>query len=675
MRICLGLAFVAAELLTAPARLGAAEYTQRQWMLSAMKARPADPWPRGLGHVIQALPGTREADKSYCEPGGSYSPRVGSFGISFWMVNNNGSIAATSDSIPLDQIQQEWAWRSDRELPAIQVTTTNYQAVWQLAGPGRWQLTLNTTPLPETKTVLVIRSVGPAGGPIQSLQWKSNRVLIDQRWAIACKPEPASVQLGHEGNPGWTTEKTGATNWLGNDGWGYVRLELPGTNTWAVTIDGPSAMPGPLPFFRTKSMVDVSLPEPRFAACMNAQTAQLMMGLVGNQTRRCDPMNSPVAWTGSGAYTVVALARAGHLPLAQQLVRSLAENDFQGGFGPEADAPALALWAMNEVALRVADPRFDSWLWPHVLRKSKWIMQMRVTLDPIYLPPTSAVVPQYARHRDLNLLCDPAANDLINGRVDWQRPLLYVNAVNYLGLTNSAEIAVRVRDYDAAAWFILNAGQIKQAWSSGFRTAVSPNDRAFTCGLWPAWVVTDVPSYLQAMDTRWNQSHTAQGERKANPTHSWYTAAEAHQWLDLGRPDRAEDTLRWLWEHDASPGLFTWTEGSGEVDTYHRWDQVRGWANPPYVSPQYQTAAEILLLQLDMLAGVELFQGNPVLVIGTGIVPEWLNQPMHARSVSTRIGLVDWSWQDGKMFVAIRGRRIPVRLGPAFPARTPLIVR
>jgi hypothetical protein len=330
---------------------------------------------------------------------------------------------------------------------------------------------------------------------------------------------------------------------------------------------------------------------------------------------------------------------------------------------------------MDEVALRVADSRFDSWLWPHAVRKSKWIIQMGVAVDPIYLPPASPVVPQYARHPDLNLLCDPAANELIHGRVDWQRPLLYVNAVNYLGLTNSADLAARVRDYDAAAWFVLHAGQIKQAWSSGFRTAAALNDRAFTCGLWPAWVVTDVPAYLQAMDTRWNQSHTTQGERTTNPNHSWYAAAEAHQWLDLGRPERAWAALRWFWQHDASPGLFTWSEGSGEVDTYHRWDQVRGWANPPYVSPDYQTAAEILLLQLDMLASVELFQGNPVLVIGAGVAPEWLNLPMQARSVSTRIGLVDWSWQDGKMFVSIRGRRLPVRLGPAFPARTPLIIR
>ena len=59
----------------------------RQRVLDEMMRRPEDPWPRGSGHVILAIPGSREIDKGYYEPGGSFSPAVGSFGISFWVLD------------------------------------------------------------------------------------------------------------------------------------------------------------------------------------------------------------------------------------------------------------------------------------------------------------------------------------------------------------------------------------------------------------------------------------------------------------------------------------------------------------------------------------------------------------------------------------------------------------
>ncbi len=60
--------------------------SERQKVMQAMEDRPRDPWPRGEGHVVLAFPGSREADKFYLEPGGSFSPAVGSFGISFWIM-------------------------------------------------------------------------------------------------------------------------------------------------------------------------------------------------------------------------------------------------------------------------------------------------------------------------------------------------------------------------------------------------------------------------------------------------------------------------------------------------------------------------------------------------------------------------------------------------------------
>jgi len=152
--------------------------------------------------------------------------------------------------------------------------------------------------------------------------------------------------------------------------------------------------------------------------------------------------------------------------------------------------------------------------------------------------------------------------------------------------------------------------------------------------------------------------------------------AEAHQWLFLDRPDRVWAMLTWLWDHQASPGMYTWGEGTARTaDPFRRWDGVRGWVKAPYVTPHYWTAAEMLMLQLDMLAYVDEANGRPTLVVGAGVPPAWLTQPMNVRRLPTRIGHVDWTWNGREVAVAVRGSGCDVRLASVFPPTTPLRVR
>jgi hypothetical protein len=162
---------------------------------------------------------------------------------------------------------------------------------------------------------------------------------------------------------------------------------------------------------------------------------------------------------------------------------------------------------------------------------------------------------------------------------------------------------------------------------------------------------------------------------KNRPLWTYFTVAEAHQWLVLGQPERAGNDLRWFWDNQASPGLFTWWEGKGEENTFHRWEQARGWVAPSQVTPHYWTAAEMLLLQLDMLAYVDESGGAPTLVIGAGIPKEWLDLAMSVKGLSTRLGKVDWEWRKGRMTVRLRGDKCAVKLGPAFPADVPIKFR
>ncbi len=639
-----------------------------------MLQRPNDPWPRGKGHVVLAVPGCPEASKGYHEPGGSFSPGFGSFGVSIWITDKGGKIEATSDSLPLDDVHQQLVWQRNRLLPAIQAETAHYRALWSFIGNGRWRLDLSLNTNAETRASLLIRSVGPAAGPIQLLDWHNKQLRLNERWSITLSPDPATVSIGDESVENWKVSGSGLNRYTSEDGWGFARFELRDAREWTLTIqDNLFAPTTPLAYSSTLAGLELNLPEAKFGNSLNAQVAHLMMGLANNETRPGDPNNYPLNWLRDGAYVIVALARAGQLDVAKQLCRPFAEQDFFGGFGSEADGPGLALWALEEVAAIARDKEFDRWLWPHAQRKAGLILEMLSATAPLRKPYVGPIVPAHTNRDDLDLVCDAAKDGLIQGRMDWQRPILFVNAVSYRGLLSAAELASRL-DKDTQTWRD-RAADLKQAWAKAFDSAESDNERTGICGLYPTWIVTDRDRYLKKLAERRAQSRDAEDRPKERPLWTYFTVAEAHQWLTLGQPDKAWNDLRWLWDNQASPGLFTWWEGKGEENTFHRWEQARGWVAPPNVTPHYWTAAEMLLLQLDMLAYLDESGGEPTLVIGAGIPKEWLNLTMSVKGLSTRLGKVDWEWRKGRLTVRLRGEKCAVKPGPAFAPDTPIRVK
>jgi hypothetical protein len=637
-------------------------------VIQAMLQRPDDPWPRGNGHVLLAVPGCSEASKGYHEPGGSFSPSFGSFGISVWITDNDGRLQATSDSIPLDEVHQQLVWQRNRELPAIQTETPYYRALWSFASEGRWQLSLSLNTVEGRKAFLVVRSVGPAGGPVRLLDWHNQLLRLNERWSLSLSPNPASVALGDESVENWKVSGSGLNRYTSAEGWAFARFELRGAKDWTFTTRDNLFPPAtPLAYSSTLAGLQLNLPDPKFTNSLQAQVAHLMMGLVNNETRPGDPNNYPLNWLRDGAYSLVALARAGQLEVAKQLCRTFAEHDFFGGFGAEADSPGLALWALDEVAARLREREFDRWLWPHVQRKVQLILEMLSAAEPLRKPYFGPIVPAHTNRDDLDLVCDASKDGLIMGRMDWHRPILFVNAVSYRGLLSAAELAGRLgKDANAQLWRD-RAAELKEAWAKAFISSAADNDRTYICGLYPTWVVSDKTAFEKKLAERRAKSHDPEQGLKDKPLWTYFNAAEAHQWLMLGQPDKAWSDLRWFWENEASPGLFTWWEGKGEENTFHRWEQARGWVAPPHVTPHYWTAAEVLLLQLDMLACLDESGSGPTLIIGAGIPKEWLDLNMSVKGLSTRLGKVDWEWRNGKMSVLVRGAKCAVRLGPAFP--------
>lgn len=641
-----------------------------------MELRPTDYWPRGTGHVVLAFPGSREA--GYHEPGGSFSPGIGSFGVSIWILEE-GKLStgapglvfkATSDTIPLADVRQRLVWEPGRVLPAIASDTGDYESVWSHPETGSWVLKLRWKN-PRTFPMVTVRGVGPAGGPVTQLIWESNRLRINNRWWMSVSPAPKDVLMGDERHTRWTTEGSSFPSRV-RSGWAYARLDLSNAREIEVRIqDDTPPHRFPPAVASTRAAVSADLPDARFVDSLHAQAAHLSMGVLDWQLRAGDPLNYPYPWLRDGAYVVTALARAGQLPAARKLAAYLAEHDFFGGFGPEADAPGLALWALEETAVRLKDGKFDSWLWPHVRRKADLILEMISAKRAVHRPVEAPVAPRHAARPDLTLVAEPARDGLINGRMDHHRPLLFINAVSYRGLLSGARLAGRRgRTADARRWRSA-AAQLRRAWEAALSRPGMQNQRTWISGLWPSGIAGGMRErFALGLDESGAGRPPAAGA--ALPPWTYFELAAAHQWLLLGRPERVWETLGWFFDNQASPGLYTWWEGEGEENSFGFWEQVRGWVSPPHVTPHYWTAAEMLLLQLDMLA-VE--DGEASVTIGAGIPASWLEKPLSVRGLLLESGPLDWSWDGKQLSVKTPDPRLKMKAGPAFPAGTPVIIQ
>ena len=288
---------------------------------------------------------------------------------------------------------------------------------------------------------------------------------------------------------------------------------------------------------------------------------------------------------------------------------------------------------------------------------------------PLHKAYAGPIVPAQLRRKDLTLVCDAARDGLIVGRMDNHRPQLYVNATAYRGLLDAASIAERVGSLDHCDRWRRAAADLKTAWERAFLELPDENPRTYAAALWPYEIGTGVERPMLArLAERWRTQRLPDGSFRQQPLWPYFDFAEAHQWLFVGRPERAWQTLDWFLDNQASPGLFTWGEGRGEENSFGLWERVRGWVEPPHVTPHYWAAAEALNLALDML--VYARPEAPAIVVGAGVPEEWLEDRIEVRGLPTRQGVVDWRWEDDRLHVSVLSLgRPPVEVGEAFRGR------
>lgn len=645
--------------------------TERAKLLSTMQEYSDADWPRGEGHVLLASAGSLLEAKGYHEPGGNFSPGFGTFGISFIFFDQEGKLAVSSNTIPLNDISQ----KLHQGRNSISTVTPQYSAEWRVSGDHQWRLKFTPRSSKNETPALRVSSAGPSGAPIKKVQWDDNRLIINDRYTLQLNKTPAKVLFLDERTRPSLSNGSNSGMWQPDDGYGSVLLVLEEGSEYVIDVAADVESQNMSPQSLSESVLEMDLPDGRFKDSLLAQTFHLKAGLVGNETRPGDPANYDVNWLRDGAYIIVALARSGELPLAKELARPFATEDYFGGFGAEAGAPGLAIWALEEVSARLRQSEYDQLIWPHILRKTDLILEMLNANSKIYKTVFGPIAPaqRNKQYKYLSKVADPAKNGLIDGKMDNQQPIFYVNATAYMGLTQAAALAERLGFPDKAMQLQNRARQLRDDWEQAVKFHPDRNNpRTLIVGLWPSKIIQNQEEvYRELLEEHWLKSRTKDGDFIDFPLWTYFDVAEAHQWILLGEPQRAWSTLEWFWRHQVSPDLYTWWEGKGEENSFHLWKNVRGWYQPQHVTPHYWTAAEIALLQLDMLAYEMNEEKELTIVIGAGVPREWMDQSFSVRGLSLRNGILDWDW-DGKQITAVwHGKQAPHFVaGSAFPKET-----
>ncbi len=650
-------------------------------------------WNRSDTHTFLAPPGSHESFKTIVEPGNSFSPGPETYGVSTW-VFSEGELHAP-EHLPIDDL----TWRFlDGHVPIL---SCDWRAgplgiVSRLFTDGDVAMSdvktylsvdvRNDGPEPVAASLfIVIRSFGAAGGPIRQLALRDDAVHVNGKPLIY--PDPPADAFGamsyevtsqdisiplrngilppDQAVDDHSTWASGALEYRLDLEPGQIRtfdlaFHLHADHpmlTWLTPPDRPLGLAGRSEAFadrwRVRSPIDLDVPDPGFAEAFFAQLTHMAMLMVGDAPR-VSPLTYPLWWVRDASYVVAALDKGGDHDAAARACRDAVRRDAGTGFGSEADVPGELIWMLTEHALLTGDLAFLEEVYPFIEVKADLLLRMATTDVPL------KASHEYCTHEQMltpvtDLICLPAEDGLIVGRMDHHFPTFWVNGFAWLGLTRAAQAATLLgHDGDR---FADGARSILTALKRVAPERFGQNERDVVCALWPTgWGSADDPLIHSVYETWWDRVRCPGSAPHHEPLWTYFEAGEAHNWMLLGRRDRAWAAIDHFLTVHSAPGLYCYPEGERDENSASLlWERTRGWDVMRFVTPNVWTSAELFLLLRDALVREE----GDGLVIGSGVPSSWLDHAFLVRMLPTHFGPVSLSYQPGSHGMTVTVDHLP----------------
>ncbi len=617
-----------------------------------------------LGDPAAAL-----CDTTTVEPGNTYSPGVWTCGLSLWF-EAEGTIV-TPDRLPASEI--EWGFgdeapdappgagggppvlRARYRVGGAQVTHELCHLGTEGAeGVDFNRVTVTAAPLtaaPRTAAKgpaaltchIVIKDTGPAGGKLRLLRWDKAtstlhvnttlKLVIEtpnvERWHVIVD-EPAdaspiailSVDLSLPSHSG-AELRFRTEHGFGDRAFGTIMPQRKPFTERSVEEGFALARLG----WEQALPARVFAPDPRVAQVWEISAYHILAAMEANLPR-IGAVNYPIFWIRDGVSVLRALDLIGRHDLARTGCDYLAPLDFGGGFGAEADAPGQGLWALVSHARMTGDREWLHDVFPHVRRRFEWLQRMRSTPVPLHAMVENRTRQAYNSPAS-TLVCLPAVNGTIHGRMDWHTPDFYINCWAVAGLREAVRAGELLEVEETADWHV----ELATLEAALFEHLLPDygNDRDPAVTPYPTGALT-APPYGDTLRTRfgeWYRAHRLDPEGRRHRERLWtyFEAAQIHNALRLGYRDEAWINLDGMLDDATRPWrIAAWPEGApngSERLPYGNDVGARGWLQPERAAagnmPHNWTGAEMLALLRTLFVDEE----GDTLILGAGVPPAW----------------------------------------------------
>ena len=672
-------------------------YTEQMEQLKMASMRENHPdwiWSRSDTHMFLKVPEAHDAFVTVVEPGNSFSPGPGSYGISTWIGLDN--VLYAPELYDLKDI--EWEFES-KKYPvshtawiagAIQVDsylfTCQVDDTINYCDYLRVRLSNKTSKTTEPVFYLTVRSFGAAGGPITKLEEKENIINVNgvpliymerkgKFGAVSYTETGKDISLFlKEGIFPESTIVNDPENWASGAICYRIKLE-PGESIdfdfafhihaecelleWLKPLTFPLNFDEKLDDLHSKwdsiLTARISTPDPRIADTFNAQINHLYMA-AGLDAPHISPITYPSWWMRDSAYICTALDHAGLHDFCKRSATHAGRYKTTCAFGSEADLQGSRIWVISEHYLLTRDKQFLEKNYQYITENAEEIMEMCSTSKPLnYFNET--FTHQTVNSPVVSFTCGASRNGMCRGRMDGHFPLFYCNGFCYLGLNRASFCASELGKTVEADRYSSSAQKLKNnmldfipghfarvvnkdgIYDSKHYNIYDTGTVFFPCN----WGDVDNVNILKEYENYWDNYLCHDGTLFHEPLWTYLEINDTRNRLILGQRERVWKVIEHFFDTQTCPGMYTWHEGNkDENSNYLAWEKVRGWDKAPYVTPHGWTGA----LMLGMMRDIMVYDNeNGEIYIGKGIPSEWVDKEFSIENFPTYYGNISYFYK------------------------------